>query len=662
MKWMPLFMTSRLVWNSIVKNESRIIGRALASLLPHIDGAVVADTGSTDDTVELIRRAFAAAGKPVELHTIPFTDFSQARNEALRLARASKLPFDYILLSDADMELRVHDPCWSAALAGQSYDMRQTGGGLTYTNRRLIKHDAEGGYVGITHEYVDIASAGVVAGADFIDHADGANRPDKYARDIALLTAALAVETRPGLIERYHFYLAQSYFDSGDFEQAITHYRKRVALGGFPEECWFAQRQLAICQRNLGRTTEFAVEALRAYEMRPMRAENLYDLASFYRQRGENFTSLLFSEPAMDLPYPKDEVLFVNDWIHRFGLREEFAICAYYYKSKRRKGAQVVNALALEGSEQARTNLFWYLEKLDVRVPSFTPQPIAFTPEPGWVAMNPSVIEHDGKPLFLVRTVNYAITDDGRYVIGDDYEISPSNPIRTRNFLVSEAGSQEILLPPDFPLLYGMVLGFEDARLFRWKNSLWTLSTVRQANPDGWCEQVLAKVVTAPGGRRALDGWKPILPKERRHEKNWMPWVADDELSFVYRLGSMAGIDGEITRTGDPMIDVSSISGSSQVVQVAPNTFLAVVHEARIIPGRPTRYYQHRFVSFDRHGNLTKISPPFVFHDRAVEFCAGLAYFPAADRLLLSYGVRDCEAWMAWVDLDEVMRFLEDSA
>jgi hypothetical protein len=124
----------------------------------------------------------------------------------------------------------------------------------------------------------------------------------------------------------------------------------------------------------------------------------------------------------------------------------------------------------------------------------------------------------------------------------------------------------------------------------------------------------------------------------------------------------MVAINGEITRTGDPMIDVSSISGSSQVVQVAPNTYLAVVHEARFIPGRPTRYYQHRFVSFDRHGNLTKISPPFVFHDRTVEFCAGLAYFPAADRLLLSYGVRDCEAWMAWVDLDDVISFLEDSA
>ena len=44
----------KLVWNAIVKNEAAIIERCVNSLLPHIDGAVVVDTGSTDGTPDLL--------------------------------------------------------------------------------------------------------------------------------------------------------------------------------------------------------------------------------------------------------------------------------------------------------------------------------------------------------------------------------------------------------------------------------------------------------------------------------------------------------------------------------------------------------------------------------------------------------------------------------
>ena len=56
------------------------------------------------------------------------------------------------------------------------------------------------------------------------------------------------------------------------------------------------------------------------------------------------------------------------------------------------------------------------------------------------------------------------------------------------------------------------------------------------------------------------------------------------------------------------------------------------------------------------------VSPPFVFSERQIEFAAGLAYFPAKRRLLASYGVMDREAWLAWMDLDEVLKFIEQGA
>ena len=47
--------TPKLCLNMIVKNESKVIRRLLESALPIIDSYCICDTGSTDDTKEIIR-------------------------------------------------------------------------------------------------------------------------------------------------------------------------------------------------------------------------------------------------------------------------------------------------------------------------------------------------------------------------------------------------------------------------------------------------------------------------------------------------------------------------------------------------------------------------------------------------------------------------------
>ena len=48
------------------------------------------------------------------------------------------------------------------------------------------------------------------------------------------------------------------------------------------------------------------------------------------------------------------------------------------------------------------------------------------------------------------------------------------------------------------------------------------------------------------------------------------------------------------------------------------------------------------------------MSQPFVFFDKQIEFCAGLARAPDTNKLILSFGVRDAEAWLATVSVKEV--------
>ena len=83
---------NKICLNMIVKNESAIIERCLRSVLAVIDHYVICDTGSTDDTVKLIKDICARAGVSGEIHRAPFIDFGTSRNQALDQCRSSPLP------------------------------------------------------------------------------------------------------------------------------------------------------------------------------------------------------------------------------------------------------------------------------------------------------------------------------------------------------------------------------------------------------------------------------------------------------------------------------------------------------------------------------------------------------------------------------------------
>src|SRR6267154_581520 len=79
----------------IVKNESHVIRRCLRSVKPYIDSYSISDTGSTDDTMEIIREELADI--PGVLTSDAWQDFGT--NRQLSLERAVG---DYVFFIDAD--------------------------------------------------------------------------------------------------------------------------------------------------------------------------------------------------------------------------------------------------------------------------------------------------------------------------------------------------------------------------------------------------------------------------------------------------------------------------------------------------------------------------------------------------------------------------------
>jgi len=249
-------------------------------------------------------------------------------------------------------------------------------------------------------------------------------------------------------------------------------------MGGWDEEAWRARLEQARCLRTLGDEGAFVRQALAAFDQRPHRAEPLYDLARFYRERGMYEASVLFSERGLALPWPTQDTLFVEDFVYAAGLQEEYAIAAYYLRDPTRKerGHAACNGLALDrripaGSRDlARRNLLFYGEPAGAMMPSFTSRAIEFTPPDGYRPMNPSVARRGEEIVLVQRSVNFTLTEDQQYRTPNDA------PVHTRNFLLHLSGelkvqsAAEILPPADMPspaFDWSWIRGYAAVRLAR---------------------------------------------------------------------------------------------------------------------------------------------------------------------------------------------------
>ncbi len=318
---------ARICLNMIVKNEASVIERCLASVKPWIDHWVIVDTGSTDGTQSLIRDFMR--GVPGELHERPWRNFAHNRNEALELARPCA---EHLLFIDADEVLAMSPGFAWPALDGEAYRFACEYAELRYHRNALIATRLPWRWVGVLHEYLDCAlphSWGFLSGPAIVVSHDGARArdPNTYLRDIEVLERALQAE--PGN-SRYVFYLAQSLRDAGQAAPARARYLQRASMGGWEEERWCAQFRAAQLGERVGLPPEQVREAyLAAYQARPSRAEPLYELARYHRERSEFALAHLFAQQAAAMALPGD-VLFVDATVYAWRALDELVVAAYY--------------------------------------------------------------------------------------------------------------------------------------------------------------------------------------------------------------------------------------------------------------------------------------------------------------------------------------------
>ena len=147
----------KLCLNMIVKNESKIITRLLDSVKDIIDCYCICDTGSTDNTIELIETYFKSKSIPGKIVKETFKNFEYNRTFALQACK--ELDADYVLLLDADMILKrgaKYDPI-SFKLSlnrGDVFYLFQGSDTFYYKNVRIVKNQLNIKYWGVTHEVI----------------------------------------------------------------------------------------------------------------------------------------------------------------------------------------------------------------------------------------------------------------------------------------------------------------------------------------------------------------------------------------------------------------------------------------------------------------------------------------------------------------------------
>jgi glycosyltransferase involved in cell wall biosynthesis len=88
----------------MVKNEESRILTTILSTKSKVDGIILCDTGSSDNTIDLVKNY--AQEHDIKFHLLQtlFEDFSTTRNKMLNFA--NHLQYDYLLLLDSNDELK----------------------------------------------------------------------------------------------------------------------------------------------------------------------------------------------------------------------------------------------------------------------------------------------------------------------------------------------------------------------------------------------------------------------------------------------------------------------------------------------------------------------------------------------------------------------------
>lgn len=354
-------MAVKFILTQIMKNESHVAHRMLDSIKTIVDGICIIDTGSTDDSIEVVQKW--GVDNEIETHVFKrdFDDFDKCRNFSFEKAREIFLNRDdghiyYNFWLDFDETIELSPSFDKSKVNKDLYMFTTYINTMKYTRNELCRLDKKFKFYGPVHEFIvseeKSITSGLLDGLVVKVQMDGGswkgNIAQKYLTHAHRLESHISEDRKD---PRWIFYTAQSYHDSSSIpdnmeeneerlRRSLKYYRERVSRhDGYPEEIFYSQFRIGVIMKKMEEPWNLCLsEFLKAYSLDPIRCEPIKAIVDHYLSVGEYNNAYLFSKFAkityhQKNPYPQ-RLLFVDESLYSWKLLESHAAASFYTNRK----------------------------------------------------------------------------------------------------------------------------------------------------------------------------------------------------------------------------------------------------------------------------------------------------------------------------------------
>uniref|UniRef100_A0A6C0D131 Glycosyltransferase 2-like domain-containing protein n=1 Tax=viral metagenome TaxID=1070528 RepID=A0A6C0D131_9ZZZZ len=364
----------------MVKNEKKRLRVTLNSVVGFINSIVAYDTGSTDDTIEILENFSKEHKIPLHLKQGEFVDFCTSRNVSLEFADTFP-DIEYLLLMDCNDELKggehfrkylQNDEFKKSTSTGFLICQEWWGGKLDkYYNMRFVKAHEGWRYRGSVHEwmkntkYEDGYEPPVTRLPDTIvlyqDRTQDDDKSSKrFIRDKMLLLKEHEENPKD---ERTVFYLAQTLGCLGEMKEAYNMYILRTQMESFQEEKFHAFLRCGELSQALNYDWHVSLTWYMKAIEHSLRAEPMLRIADHYIIDKNWIMAFTFTDLACKLLYPEQCILFVDRGDYDYKRWHMMGIIGFYTKNFVEGKEACKRAIATGiNVELDKSNLQFYLD------------------------------------------------------------------------------------------------------------------------------------------------------------------------------------------------------------------------------------------------------------------------------------------------------------
>lgn len=212
----------------IVKNEEKVLARALKSVQAAVDEIIIVDTGSTDNTKKIAKQFTNKI-----FHFAWINDFSAARNFSF-----SKASGDYIMWLDADDEIskenlakliklkQTIDGSIDAYYLQYAFARNTSASTLVYYRERIVKNNNTMHWQDPVHEFIKVN--GKTKHVEIVIH-HKKETPAPTDRNLNIYKEY--IKNKNKLTPRQQFYYGRELYYNGEFNQAIKELQGFLSQG-----------------------------------------------------------------------------------------------------------------------------------------------------------------------------------------------------------------------------------------------------------------------------------------------------------------------------------------------------------------------------------------------------------------------------------------------